>query len=112
MGDIEFIDDYRARRSENILADIVFVLKRMGGAGHLNVISAAVQAKIRQDHGDQSKIVTKDVEYALSIHELDQTNPLNSPLFWRPFGANSNRWALHQPVAVPSFSSLQHRIAE
>ncbi len=94
MGNVEFLSSHRVRRNDDIVDDVVYVLRCMGGAAHLSAIRHAVEAKVRQDHGDPSRTLGADVLTTLEAHDADNAQRQKAALFRRPFGPGSNRWAL------------------
>jgi hypothetical protein len=94
LGNVEFLSSHRVRRNDDIVDEVVYVLKCMGGAAHLNAIRNAVEAKVRQDRGDPSRTLGADILQALEAYDLDNPQRQKPALFRRPFGPGSNRWAI------------------
>ncbi len=94
MGNVEFLSSHRIRRSEDVVDEVLYILKCMGGAAHVDAIRSAVEAKIRQDRGDLPRSLASDVVSALEAYDLDNPERQKPALFRRPFGPGSNRWAV------------------
>ncbi len=94
MGNVEFLSSHRVRRNDDIVDEVVYVLKCMGGAAHLNAIRNAVEAKVRQDRGELSRTLAADILLTLESYDVDNAQRQKPALFRRPFGPGSNRWAL------------------
>lgn len=94
MGNVEFLSSHRARRNDDILDDILFILRCMGGAAHFNAIKTAVEAKLRQDRREISRSIGSDILGILQAYDLDNPDCLDPALFRRPFGPDSQRWAI------------------
>ena len=94
MGNVEFLSNHRVRRNDDIVEEVVFVLQCLGGAAHLSTIMSAVEAKVRRDRGDITRSLTSDIVAVLEAFDQDNVNRVKAPLFRRPFGPGSQRWAL------------------
>ncbi len=94
MGNVEFLSSHRVRRADDIVDEVVFVLKCMGGAAHVKTIVSAVEAKVRQERGEVSRTLPADILATLEAYDQDNAGRDKPPLFKRPFGPGSNRWAL------------------
>ncbi len=108
MGDIEILNRYRGTHANDTVNAVVFAIGRLGGAAHLSLIVSAVRETLSQT-GAGSRHLDLDIEAVLLDHDLANDERTGAALFWRPFGPQSRRWALHLGGAATSTSrATQH----